>query len=428
MAVSSYAQTTLTGSLQVIDQLSLDGAVTVPSVTASDPVFVVIHADDGSGSIGEVIGQLYLNEGEYQDVRVPIDSARATSTLYAVLYVDDNEIGVYEFGAVDGADEPLMVDGEMVVEPFETDILSARDQIADNAVTIDFVTVAEPSWVVIHSGDAQNFGDAIGETFVPAGTSTNVAVEIDPEALTNILWPMIHLDTGAKGRFEFGSVDGADLPLVVNDRVATLPFSSAPIIRAGADSIALNANGVLTSDAATLTVGSTLSDGPGFLVVYDDVNGEPGDMIGFTPVTHGLNRNVTVEVNAAMITPNLWFTLHKDDTVEGEFEFGSVDGADAPVMVNDQVLTFAIPVSPFIEFGDQTTMDNTVTVDRVWYNNPGFVVIYADNGHGGAGKVIGQTAIQPGLNTNVVVELTADDIATGNIFPILHEDTGEVGV
>jgi hypothetical protein len=276
MAVSSYAQTTLTGSLQVIDQLSLDGAVTLPSVTASDPVFVVIHADDGSGSIGEVIGQLYLNEGEYQDVRVPIDSARATSTLYAVLYVDDNEIGVYEFGAVDGADEPLMVDGEMVVEPFETDILSARDQIADDAVTIDFVTVAEPSWIVIHSGDAQNFGDAIGETFVPAGTSTNVAVEIDPEARTNILWPMIHLDTGAKGRFEFGSVDGADLPLVVNDRVATLPFSSAPIIRAGADTIALNANGVLTSDAATLTVGSTLSDGPGFLVVYDDVNGEPG--------------------------------------------------------------------------------------------------------------------------------------------------------
>jgi hypothetical protein len=97
-------------------------------------------------------------------------------------------------------------------------------------------------------------------------------------------------------------------------------------------------------------------------------------------------------------------------------------------MVDNQVVTFAAPVSSFIEFRDQTTMDNTVTIDRVWYNNPGFVVIYADNGHGGAGKVIGQTAIQPGLNANVVVELTADDIATGTIFPILHEDTGEVGV
>lgn len=427
-AVSTgYAQEDVMASVETMDQLALDSIITVPSVTAEGPTFVVIHADDGTGSPGAVLGQAWVDAGEHTDVTVRIDATQATPTLYVMLHVDDGEEGVFEFGTVEGADAPILIDGEVAVTPMTVQILGAHDQIAEDTVVIDTVTVAQPTWVVIHSGDFQNFGESIGQTLVEAGTTTNVTIEIDAEARTPVLWPMLHADTGTEGEYEFGEVADVDLPITLGDEVATLPISSIPIIRVGADSLVLNSNGVIRGETATLMIGSVLSDGPGFLAIHNEVDGNSGEIIGFAAVGDGLTRNITVEVDATMLTPNLWPMLHTDDNTLGEFEFGQVEDADAPVIANDQMVGFAFPAAPFIQYTDQAPADNTLTISRVWYNSSGFVAIHADDGSGKLGEVIGFTAIQPGLSTDVVIELDAEAM-TETLYPVLHQDTEESGV
>jgi hypothetical protein len=288
-----------------------------------------------------------IGAGECENLRVAVEAARAP-TLFAALHMDDNQIGVYEFGSVEGADAPLTLDGTMLSKPFAVLALLARDQIVRDQVTIDSVTVAARSWVVIHAGDEHNFGAIIGRTLVRPGTTTNVIVRVPPALPMATLWPMLHADTGISNRFEFEQVEGADLPLVMIDKVVTLPISTAPVVRVAAEQLILDENGVVAGDTASVVIGSVLSDGPGFLAVHSDAAGSPGAAIGFTAIPDGLSRVITIEIDPALVTPNLWVMLHKDDHEIGAFEFGSVEEADLPVMVNDKLVSVPVRAAPFM--------------------------------------------------------------------------------
>ncbi|MEO0561555.1 MAG: hypothetical protein AAF125_05555, partial [Chloroflexota bacterium] len=160
-ALSVGAQDMMTPSVTVADQVSTDGTVTIAEVVSEGPGFIVIHAQ-ADGSIGPVIGNTAVSNGMNNNVVVDIDTAAATSTLYAMLHTDTGEIGVYEFGQVEGADGPVAVDGAVVTPPFTAEILDASDQFVDGTVTIDAVTISQDGFVVIHEGDAESFGPVIG--------------------------------------------------------------------------------------------------------------------------------------------------------------------------------------------------------------------------------------------------------------------------
>ena len=167
-------------SVEVSDQLSLDGTVTVTSAYSEGPGFIVIHADTGAD-----IGYRGINAGWNYNIQVPIDSTLATPTLSAMLHADTGTVGTYEFGTVEGADGPVAVNGAIVNPTFNVSVLSVPDQsIADNAVSIPSVTVAQRSWVVIHSGDAEKPGPVLGQTLVNAGTTANVQVFLSGGATT----------------------------------------------------------------------------------------------------------------------------------------------------------------------------------------------------------------------------------------------------
>lgn len=414
-------------TIEIADQLSLDGTVTVARAVANSPAFVAIHADNGQGSFGEVIGYASINAGENLDIRVPIDPARATPTLFAVLHTDDYETGAYEFGLVEGADAPITANGKTVVSRFNADILLASDQIVNNQVTIAYVTVHQPSWVVIHAGDAQGFGDVIGQILVEFGTSTNITVPIDSVARTDIVWPMLHADTGIEGQFEFDTIEGADLPLIMDNKVATLPILTVPSIRVADNQFTLDNNGIVSGDTASVVVQSVLSDGPGFLVIHNEVNGGMGDVIGFTPVPSGLSTHVAVEVNPQMVTSNLWPALHVDTGTAGQFEFGAVADADAPVVVNGQVVAFPVRVAAFLSFNDLMLDSDRIVISQALIDGPGFVIVQADDGTGSPGPVLGQVSISPGLNENIVVPFNPDS-NTGTLYLALYSDTNQIGV
>lgn len=102
--------------VQTMDQLvGEDNTLTIPEVIASQPGWIVIHADN-NGTPGQVLGQAHVETGVNTDVKVAVNPADVTSTVYAMLHIDRGMAGVYEFP---GADVPVMdMDGNVVVVPF----------------------------------------------------------------------------------------------------------------------------------------------------------------------------------------------------------------------------------------------------------------------------------------------------------------------
>lgn len=116
-AATATAEPTMAGptpAVSVEDQELVDGTVTVSLVTAAQPGWIVIHADD-NGAPGPVIGHAAVDTGDNENVTVEVDESGVTETLYAMLHVDNGTVGTYEFP--DG-DPPVSVDGNVVVQPF----------------------------------------------------------------------------------------------------------------------------------------------------------------------------------------------------------------------------------------------------------------------------------------------------------------------
>lgn len=413
LAVPAFAQDMMTPSVTVADQVVTHDQVIIDEIYSDGPGFIVIHADN-EGSFGAVIGHRAINAGTSVNVAVDIDVTMATPVLYAMLHSDTGEMGVYEFGTVEGADGPVAVDGEVVTPAFNAAIISVYPQLVDmNTVHVHSATVAEDGFVVIHAGDAESFGAVVGFAPISAGTTTSIDVPV--EGLdTDYIWPMLHTDTGEMGTYEFGTVEGADGPIAIDGNVATMArFVGAPSV---------NVHDQIVTD--TVMASSVVSEGPGWLVIHADNDGAPGPVIGQTLVEAGTTANVVVEVDAMGVTPVLWPMLHVDTGEMGTYEFGTVEGADGPVRVNDAVLTFPINAAPSISY--EGTLDgNTLTVGSALIDTQGWLVIHADNG-GAPGAVLGQTPLVSGLNEHVAVTLDGD--ITETVFPMLHVDTGEMGV
>ena len=107
------------------------------------------------------------------------------------------------------------------------DAVVARDQAlaADGSVMIESVTASQDGWVVIHESNADGtvkVPDIIGKVAVKAGTTQNVSIKLDKQVSDMAkLWPMLHIDAGQIGTYEF---PGADTPVVVNGQIVMQPI------------------------------------------------------------------------------------------------------------------------------------------------------------------------------------------------------------
>ncbi len=407
-------------SVTVVDQVVLNDTVTIGQATLAEPGFIVIHRQEGD-TVGPVIGHRQLSPGDNFNVAVSIDAAEATSTLYAMLHFDTGTVGVYEFGSVDGADLPVTdASGAVVSPPFAVSVLSAHDQLLENdTYTAASVTIDVPGWLVIHSDNAGAPGPVLGQTLLQPGTTADVAVEIAAEGRTPVLWPMLHVDTGAAGVYEFGTVEGADAPVIINDTVATASVWTVPHLRV--------ADQIVSADTPSVTVISALLAEPGFVVIHQEADGAPGPVAGVSDaLPAGLSTNLTIPLDASLVTPRLWPMLHVDTGEAGVYEFGTVEGADLPVSVDGDVVTFGIDAAPSITLTGTIT-NQQIVVAQALIDAPGWLVIHSDNA-GAPGPVLGQTALTPGINTDVLVLFTDPAQVTAQVFPMLHYDTGASGV
>lgn len=113
---------------------------------------------------------------------------------------------------------------ESPMPPGPTASLMAGDQvITDNSVMVDSVTATQNGWVVIHEANPDGTlkgAPVIGKVQVNAGTTTNLRIPLDRPAVNGeTLWPMLHIDAGTIGTYEF---PGADVPVTANGQVVMM--------------------------------------------------------------------------------------------------------------------------------------------------------------------------------------------------------------
>jgi plastocyanin len=160
----------------------------------------------------------------------------------------------------------------------------------------------------------------------------------------------------------------------------------------------------------TVTVAEVLSDGPGWLVIHAQADGNPGPILGYSPVASGPNNDVVVELDLSAATRTLYAMLHTDAGMVGTWEFP--DGPDVPVTVDGQVVspafnlhaaageaevemedfqfnpkTLVITIGTTVKWGNRDEVIHTTTSDNdVW-----------DSGSVAEGEEFSFTFTEPGI-------------------------------
>ena len=90
--------------------------------------------------------------------------------------------------------------------------LDAVDQHSDGkTITIKAVNITGSSgFVAIHADLSGKPGPVVGHVAIPSGASSDVVVTLDKASPTGAYWPMLHLDAGTIGTYEF---PGPDVPV-----------------------------------------------------------------------------------------------------------------------------------------------------------------------------------------------------------------------
>ncbi len=110
---------------------------------------------------------------------------------------------------------------------YTPDVQVSDRGIVDGKVIIARATMDGPGWVVIHTDADGSPGPVIGHAALQEGENLDVAVEVDVEAATPLLFAMLHVDAGEVGTYEF---PGPDVPARVGDNIVMARFSAAPVV------------------------------------------------------------------------------------------------------------------------------------------------------------------------------------------------------
>ena len=341
-----------TGDLVVNDQSLENNMLTVSNVNMSDPGWVVIHRDNGSGEpvVPDIISvPKYVAANESTNVTVQLADGvtlQDGETVWVMLHTDDGD-EVYEFDGGD-IDAPIVdASGNIVVKSIVVSIdaqpsVSVDDQaLINNSITISSITLNENGWVVVHAdnGDAPQVPDIISQpVYLPAGSYTNVEVPMKDDvtvAANDQVWVMLHSDTNTEGLYEF---DGGEMdpPIVVNEDIVMQEITITDVTTQDITGILEVSDQVIVDNQINIPSIDMAQDG--WVVVHAD-NGNAGPQVPeiiSEPVylEEGLHTDVTVtfqESANVSVGDTVWVMLHNDSGIKGDYEFDGANGLDLPI-------------------------------------------------------------------------------------------------
>ncbi len=287
-----------------------------------------------------------------------------------------------------------------------TPAVEISDQVIQNTwIVVPKIVAAEPGWIVIHASSEGN--PAIGETYVPAGESDNVSVQLDMDKATPDLSAMLHVDKGTPGKYEF---PGADAPVMNGGKVVNVPFKV----------IGVDVDDQFVSDKKTVTIAKVIAQEDGWIAIHSGAQNAP--VVGEAAIKKGVNEDVEVPVDAAKVTDRMTAMIHIDAGTKGKYEF---PGADKPATLGS-----AITNEPFWTVDHvrvQSALlgsDNTIVVPYVLARADGWLAIHTT---AQGNPVIGFAPVKAGLNERVQVKLDDPSKATETVLVMLHIDAGTKG-
>lgn len=217
----------------VLDQPVVDGQIVIERVVSYGPSWLVVYADE-EGSAGRIIGFAPLADGVNEAIDVPLVVSAVTPILHILLHEDTVAGDEFDFPAADG---PIRIDNRLPTPfPFRTDsgnYIITRDQrlqpsgaTITGTVSVPFVVVDVPSWVLILNGIEEEEGLVLGMARLTPGVHREVRVQIALEAITETLYASLHVDAGDPEVYEYP--EGADVPLRRGRSVIQSPFLLLP--------------------------------------------------------------------------------------------------------------------------------------------------------------------------------------------------------
>ncbi|MFN8529293.1 MAG: hypothetical protein U0670_11830 [Anaerolineae bacterium] len=318
-------------------------------------------------------------------------------------------------------------------------ILVADQVVTNGMVVLNSVTIPTDGWVVIHADMDGMLGHVVGIAAVMAGTGQYVSVMIDGAMSTPRLYAMLHEDTGTLGVFENAVDPTLDPPISAPASANGLGTDGNPAVFGILGIFAFDQQPV----GDNVVIASSVFEQGGWMVIHADNGGSPGAVLGQTLVNAGTMGPVIVPVSAEGRTDTVYAMLHTDDNTIGTYEFGTVDGADAPAAIEGVVAFTPIRLTPTIQvmLADRTPLDPTMlpnliaapqqldlsaasvdlAVDLVSSPVAGFVDVHNDvMGHPGGS--LGHTPVNQGDNSGLVVALIPKPMVplTPIVWPMLR--------
>jgi len=408
------------------DQIVNENMITISEVKAAVDGWLVIHGDDGSGKPGAVLGETMVKSGMNTDVMVDLGKATFAGgeKLFPMLHVDSPADGKYGFP--DNGDAPEVFGKDVIVTSIgvkaPAGTIMASDQILQgNMLSVSEITMNATGWVVVHASNATNDGPMVpGIVSTPVqlqvGTTSNVEIMLNADFIANTgdkLYVMLHTDNGVIGQYEFDGANGFDGPITTQAISVLAPSGS------------FTASNQIVSENM-INVETITVDQPSWVVIHRD-NGlgsfQAPDIIS-QPVAldAGTTDNVQISLkDGEMLTDGetLWIMLHNDDGMIGSYEFDGLNGLDLPITYSSIDIE-----APSIAVSDQVVTNAMVKIDQVKAGVDGWVVIHADDGSGNPGTVLGETYVNAGTSSDVMVDLRSNTVTAGQkLFPMLHVDS-----
>ena len=232
-------QSTLTAN----DQMVMNNSITV-DVNADAAGWVVVHRDAGNGpNVPPIIGKAPVEKGMNNDVEIAFGDSVVSDgeQLWPMVHYDTGTIDEYEFDGENGLDQPMIVDGNILMKEITvfgaTPSVTANDQEADGDIAVAEANAMERGFVVIHrntqdgnGNDAPDVSGIIGKADIYTGTNGDLMIDLGDNSVESgeKLWAMLHVDSNNNGTYDFDASDDnpQDPPVTdSNDNIVMVKFT-----------------------------------------------------------------------------------------------------------------------------------------------------------------------------------------------------------
>ncbi|SDJ35058.1 hypothetical protein SAMN05216226_102253 [Halovenus aranensis] len=386
-------------AVQMRDQTTMGGSVTVDFARLDDGGFVTIHDStllDGE-PLGSVIGvSEYLDAGTYENVTVSLDEELAENdTLVAMPHRDtDGDESCSFVESEGGADGPYTFDGGAVTDAADVTVqgtatVSFSDQETDGTtVVVDTAMLDDGGFVTIHDSTLLD-GDALGSVvgvseYLQPGSYEDLEITLNEELTEDdTLVAMPHRDTDGDESYSFvESEGGTDGPYVADGSAV---IAQAEVTVLGDATVSFSDQE--TDGMAVLVDSAELDDG-GFVTIHDStlLDGDAlGSVVGVSEYLQpGSYEDLEIVLDEEMTEDDTLVAMpHRDTNGNEEYDFvESEGGADGPYLngegsavVDDATVTVTSEMDDGMDgdmdggMDDEDETDETESADG---DGPGF--------------------------------------------------------